>query len=300
MKKILLMVALIGATSFTFAEEVSVFEAGNIASDNPYGLTENEQVLLANKKRVDNIQATLKTHEEDIVGLRSVLEGSNSQISKLESRVSDLEIRTTGKVSKLADKSASTVTSEDIAGLKKDIQELKAQIAVINQKLGTQGVKKNENLVQKSDEKVVQAKKTTTKTQEKSSQTQTKKPVKKVVAFDDMKKEDIMQDAQDLFNKKEFSKAKVNYDYLASKNYKPAFTNFMLGEISYNQKSYSSAITSYQKSIKHKDDATYMPTLLSHTAISLEKIGDKSSADKFYSVLKSKYPNSAEAKAIKK
>jgi len=129
-----------------FAEEVSVFGAGSITSDNPYGLTENEQVLLANKKRVDSIENQFRNQQEEMIGLRSVVEGSTSQMTKLESRVSDLEIRTTGRVSNLASPSVSVATKDDIEALKRDIAELKSQIDALNKKLGIQGsVKKKFN-----------------------------------------------------------------------------------------------------------------------------------------------------------
>ena len=55
MKKKFIFAALFGAV-FLFSEEVSVFDAGNVNSENPYGLTENEQILLKNKQRLDQIQ----------------------------------------------------------------------------------------------------------------------------------------------------------------------------------------------------------------------------------------------------
>lgn len=145
MKKIIFLVVLFLGTTL-FAEEVSVFGAGSITSDNPYGLTENEQVLLANKKRVDSIENQFKSQKEEMIGLRSVVEGSTSQMTKLESRVSDLEIRTTGRVSNLASPTVSVATKNDIEALKRDIAELKSQIEALNKKLGIQGsVKKKFN-----------------------------------------------------------------------------------------------------------------------------------------------------------
>lgn len=138
MKKIIFLVVLFLGTTL-FAEEVSVFGAGSITSDNPYGLTENEQVLLANKKRVDSIENQFRNQQEEMIGLRSVVEGSTSQMTKLESRVSDLEIRTTGRVSNLASPSVSVATKDDIEALKRDIAELKSQIDALNKKLGIQG-----------------------------------------------------------------------------------------------------------------------------------------------------------------
>ncbi len=292
------MVVFLGTT--ILAQEVSVFGAGNIASENPYGLTENEQVLLSNKKRVDEVESKLNSYSEDMIGVKSVVEGTNSQIAKLESRVSDLEIRTTGKVSKLANKQTSVVTEQDILDLRNDIADLKRQVEIINQKLEI-NVKKNSEVVV-----ATKPKKEFTKKQEalpqpsklETKETQTKN-TNKVVAFDDMKPSEIEKIAHRLFNENKYIESKIHYEYLASKKYNLAKTNFMLGEIAFNQKSYANAIKNYQESIKNDDKADYMPKLLLNAGISLEKVGDKNNADKFFKVLKSQFPNSPQAKSLK-
>ena len=294
------MVALLGTT--ILAQEVSVFGAGNIASENPYGLTENEQVLLSNKKRVDEVESKLNSYSEDMIGVKSVVEGTNSQIAKLESRVSDLEIRTTGKVSKLANKQTYVVTEQDILDLRNDIADLKRQVEIINQRLEI-NVKKNSEVVVAAKN---QPKKEFTKKQEilpqpnklETKETQTKN-TNKVVAFDDMKPSEIEKIAHRLFNENKYIESKIHYEYLASKKYNLAKTNFMLGEIAFNQKSYANAIKNYQESIKNDDKADYMPKLLLNAGISLEKIGDKNNADKFFKVLKSQFPDSPQAKSLK-
>ncbi|PSM51592.1 Tol-Pal system protein YbgF [Campylobacter blaseri] len=263
MKKILLITALFGAVQAISAEEVSVFGAGDLTSSNAYGLTENEQVLLENRKKVNTLQREIEVQKQDIIGLRSVVEGLNSQISKLEARIADLEIKTTGRVNKQANNTANT-------------QKKNEKLAVINNKKTTK----------------------LTNTSKKTEKVTKNKP-EKIIAFDDMKKEDIFISAQELFDNKKYTEAKIRYDYLNSKDYKKAEVNFMLGEILYNQKLYSGAIEKYRNSIQIKDNAEYMPTLLYHSGLSLEKIGDTTSANKFFTVLKSQYPNSEQAKSLK-
>ena len=91
--------------------------------------------------------------------------------------------------------------------------------------------------------------------------------------------------------------SKSRFDILIEKKYKPARSNYYLGEIAYKKKQWSLAIKHYKISIGLYDKADYTPRLLYHTAISFDKIGEKNSADKFYQVLKTKYPNSNEAKS---
>ena len=100
-------------------------------------------------------------------------------------------------------------------------------------------------------------------------------------------------------NEKSFAEAKVLYTELLNRNYKPAKVNFNLGEIAYNQKSYTSAIEHYKTSISLFEKAAYTPTLLSHTASSFEKLGKTKEAQSFYKALKESYPDSPEAKKVK-
>jgi TolA-binding protein len=81
------------------------------------------------------------------------------------------------------------------------------------------------------------------------------------------------------------------------KNYKPARSNFYLGEIAYKKEQWRTAIKHYKISIDLYDKADYIPRLLYHTAISFDKIGEPSNANAFYKALKTNYPNSKEAKA---
>lgn len=263
-KKYILVATFLVAT-FLNSEEISVFDAGNVNSENPYGLTENEQVLLKNRQKVDSVQMNLNDTKESVEGLRTVLEGTNSQIAKLESRVADLELRTTGK----------TKGSSEIDQMKSDIAWIKSQINEINKKLGNNTtVKKNSEI---------------------SQNTQQKKSVDSYFKNKDLAV--ILKEADGLYAKKDYENAKIRYDYLVSKKHKPAKATFMLGEISYFKQNYSEAINLYKKSMSLSQNADYTPKLLYHTAISFDKIGDKDSGTKFYNALKSSYPNSQEAKA---
>lgn len=257
------LVVAIFATTFLNSNEISVFDAGNLNSDSPYGLTENEQVLLKNRQKVADVATGLNNTNESLEGLKTVLEGTNSQIANLENRVADLEIRATGKVSK----------NSDIEAMKKDIAWLKSQINEINKKLGTTPVKKNNEISENSANSGNSAN------------------------FENKNSAEILKEAENFYAKKDYTNAKERFEYLTNKNYKPAKSNFMLGEIAYFGKSYSEAIKYYQKSISLNDEADYTPKLLYHTAISFDKIGDKDSATQFYNALKTGYPDSNEAKA---
>ena len=109
----------------------------------------------------------------------------------------------------------------------------------------------------------------------------------------------LIKEADDLFEKKSYSEAQTLYSELLHRNYKPAKTNFSLGEVAYNQKAYSTAIEHYKASISASDKAAYTPALLYHTGASFEKLGKTKEAQGFYKALKDGYPNSPEAKKVK-
>ena len=281
MKKKFIFTALFGAV-FLFSEEVSVFDAGNVNSENPYGLTENEQILLKNKQRLDQIQSSLRSQEDSIDGLRSVIEGSNKQISNLEQRLSDVEIRATGKSNS---NKVSTINKQEITQMQDDIAWIKEQIEIINSKLGnsTKKRKKNDvNFKKKSD------------IQDIENQTQTAQNIKQNAKKSST---EILKEADELYKNKKYTDAKELYSTLKTAKFQPAKVNFMLGEIAYFEQDYNTALSHYKTSLNLSDTSEFMPKLLYHSAISLDKIGDTKNANKFYSYLKSKFPNSKEANA---
>ena len=281
MKKKFIFAALFGAV-FLFSEEVSVFDAGNVNSENPYGLTENEQILLKNKQRLDQIQSSLKTQEDNIDGLRSVIEGTNKQISNLEQRLADVEIRATGKSNS---NKVSTINKQEITQMQDDIAWIKEQIKIINSKLGntiTQQKKNDVDFKKKSD------------TQDIENQTQNSQNIKQNTPKSSA---EILKEADELYKNKNYTDAKGLYSALKTVKFQPAKVNFMLGEIAYFEQDYNTALVYYKTSLNLSDKSEFMSKLLYHSAISLDKIGDTKNANKFYSYLKSKFPNSKEANA---
>jgi TolA-binding protein len=113
-------------------------------------------------------------------------------------------------------------------------------------------------------------------------------------------KAEIMKEAKEQYEKKYFKYAIPKFEQLISLNYKPAESNFYLGQMWYVRKKYDLAISHFKKSAILYDKAAYMPTLLLHSAISFEKTNDKDNARSFYSTLIDLYPGSEESKIAKK
>ncbi len=281
MRKILLVVSILGTTIFLSAEK-SAFDAGNINNNSAYGLTQNEQIL---KNKLDNLQnnymqnsSNLDIINQRLEGLQSTLEGINSQYSKSNSRLNSLEDKEQNLSKELSSlrayvKESRKIQEENTKEIKKALEEL-SKILSAGSNLDS-----NSSLSLKED-KIV------------------KTDIKEEESWKKKDNNDILDLALKEFkNKNTLEQAKVKFQHLLSQNYKPARSNFYLGEIEYKQKRYANAIDYYKKSTSLYSKADYMPTLLYHTAISLDKVGDTKSANAFYKALKTNYPKSKEAKA---
>ncbi|EGK8022238.1 hypothetical protein IO403_000373 [Campylobacter lari] len=323
MKLKLLSVALLGAT-FLHAE-ISAFDAGKVDTKTPYGLTQNEKLQYENQERLralneyyTNLTSKINTAVENIEGLQSVTEGLNAQYSKANTKLLSLE---------------ETYQNFD-ANITQEIQNLRAyveenrqiqeknhqEIQKVLSEITTLINKINDDYISKED-----MNKTITFFQSEIARVQNQTKVTPVVPIvsDDNKTEEIIQDenetqeevievkddswkklqsseilkkAIDETNKNQFEDAKEKFEHLISIHYKPARSTFWLGEIRYKQQDYAGALGFYKKSSAISTKGDYVPKLLYHTAISLDKVGDPKSANKFYKALKTAYPDSPEAK----
>ena len=282
MKRSIHLAALVAATSI-FAE-VSVFDAGNINKENPYGLTENEKVLLNNKKKVDRLDQNIGTMQSDvslvqenIEGVKSLLDGINKRILAIETRITELE---------------NSLNSQKTKNFN-DISNLKSQIKTVQ----TQHDKDIKNITNALSQLTALIDSNSTKVDmPKVINSESKDKISDNPKYDDIPGAELLEMADKAYKSKEYLKASEYFASLIKKNYKPAYSNFMLGEIEDFNKNYKNAIPYYDKSVAISQKGNYMPKLLYHTAISFDKIGDTNSANKFYKALKQAYPDSPEAK----
>ncbi|EAL5649819.1 hypothetical protein DRQ68_05145 [Campylobacter lari] len=323
MKLKLLSVALLGAT-FLHAE-ISAFDAGKVDTKTPYGLTQNEKLQYENQERLralneyyTNLTSKINTAVENIEGLQSVTEGLNAQYSKANTKLLSLE---------------ETYQNFD-ANITQEIQNLRAyveenrqiqeknhqEIQKVLSEITTLINKINDDYISKED-----MNKTISFFQSEIARVQSQTKITPVVPVvdDDNKTEEVIQDVNETqdevievkddswkklqsseilkkaieeTNKNQFEDAKEKFEHLISIHYKPARSTFWLGEIRYKQQDYAGALGFYKKSSAISTKGDYVPKLLYHTAISLDKVGDPKSANKFYKALKTTYPDSPEAK----
>ncbi len=274
MKKVLFLSLI--TLSFLKAAEPSAFGAGALDSSNPYGLTESErsivenrEVSLSNKKRIRQMALKIERLEETVEGLRSVVESMSSKIGQTGERLSKIS------------QQSNQASSDEIADLQSQLDALK---------------KSSENNYLKIDRALKRLTNVMDAPQKKSNHKSTKTAAKKVT----LSNAQLIKAAISDYRAKRYTKAKERFTTLAEKNYKPAQTNYYLGEIAYYRKQYEEAIYHYKKSVGYYDQASYMPTLLLHTALSFKKLGDEENAQRFFDTILSTYPESAQANIAEK
>ena len=288
MNKILALIILMPIV--LFSAEPSVYGAGNLDSDNPYGLSASEKKIVQNSKNIKSLEREIKLIklnynqlQEKIDGTRSVTESISNKIGKIDNKINNLIENDSNKsnivenlqnqIDNLKQQLSDNITlqNENQNRIKSVLAELSSLIDSINANY----VSKDEfnKLVKKSSKKE---------------------------SISGKNGAQLLREAEEFFRNRLYEKAAIRYKKLIAMRYKPARSNFKLGEISYYQKKYAKAIVYYKKSIALYDKASYTPTLLYHTGISLSKLKKNREASSFFDALKSNYPNSKEAKSLKK
>ena len=267
------------------ANEPSAFEAGDLNSPHPYGLTPTEKKIYQNTQAIKQLQKNLfslqervDSLDEKIDGIKSIVEGLDENINKLkkERQQENEENETQSVIAQLRNDLNATIEEQkrNFDQFKKVLKEMSKLIDHINATyVSKQELKSELEKIYSLLEK---------KQTEKKSGAQ------------------LYKEARVAYKKGEYNKASELFELAAKKGYKPAASSFYLGESCYYQKRYDCAIEAYKKSASLYQNASYMPTLLLHTAVSLEKLGEKQEAKKFYDSVVKLYPKSKSAKIAKK
>ena len=222
-----------------------------------------KEVIIQNRKTITRLKRQIAEQGERIDGLTSLIEGLNASMAELK-----------------AQPASSTISSGG------DNTQLLKELGLMIDKI-------NENYVSKDELKkalkgnYTPSSKITKNRSVKSDSIEGKTTFK------------LYSEGVRLFIKKRYSKAKKRFTITDTKGYKPAASNYYLGEIAFYTKKYEDAIFYFKKSVGLYDQASYMDILLLHTAISLDKTGDKSQAKTFYRNIIDNYPDRNSARIAK-
>jgi len=209
----------------------------------------SQKDIVQNKKTIMILKRKVLQQNERIDGLRSLVEGLNQTVHELKQN------RHTSKKNY-------------------NDTELLKELGVMIDKINTEYVSKSE--LQKALDSRVSTKTVST---ENFSQPKIKESTD---SLDGKSIKNLYSEGVRLFFKKRYDKANKRFTITDAKSYKPAASNYYLGEIAYYTKKYEDAIFYFKKSAGLYDRASYIDTLLLHTAISLEKSGEKKQAKVFY------------------
>ncbi|MEA2072190.1 MAG: tetratricopeptide repeat protein [Campylobacterota bacterium] len=284
------------------AAEPSAFGAGDLNSPNPYGLTSNEKVILDTKKRLHKVSVKSNNQENKLDSLRERIDGLQSVIESLSRKAHNnkINLQKQDDLNKLKTENSSEYEkrlSEIVQSNSMNLEEQKvaidqqkilmSEISVLVDTINTKYVSKDEfnllvNDVNKFKSLIAKELKSSSK---KSSSSK----------LGSVSSAELYKQANAFYKKKYYTNAIKNFEELIKRNYKPAYSHYMIGEMNYRRKNYSNAISYFKQSSALYSKAKYMPTLMLHTAVSMSKTGDKQHAKAFFEAVVVKYPNSVEA-----
>ncbi len=248
---------------YGYRESAPSYDAGVTRGRKPAKvvITQNRDNIIRLKRRIAEL-------EERVDGLASLVEGLSITVNELQAP------------GRLQQSPAKTSGADNTALLK----ELGAMIDQIN-----------ENYVSKEElQRILKSKGGYS-----VPKTKKKAPVAASTSLDGTSNAKLYSEGVRLFNKKRYNEAKKRFTITDTKGYKPAASNYYLGEIAYYSKKYDDAIFYFKKSAGLYDQASYIDTLLLHTGISLEKTGDKTQAKAFYENIIENYSGKKSAKIAK-
>ncbi|CAA6804326.1 MAG: TPR repeat containing exported protein; Putative periplasmic protein contains a protein prenylyltransferase domain [uncultured Sulfurovum sp.] len=259
-KNKIIFVGSMAMASLLYANEPSVYGAGDINSASPYGLTKTEQAVLENKKTLQMLYNTMTEQQRKIDGLTTVIEGQNREILELKEQL-------------VATQQIQTTSARDENSTYSILLELGQTVDQINN-----------TYVSRDELKKVLA---------------GSRPDSDIGSPIESNSADIYRKGVQLFGKRSYEAAKVYFEQTVAVNYKTAPSNYYLGEIAYYTHNYKDAVGYYKLSAALYDQASYMDVLFLHTAIALDKTGEKAQAQSFYQHVIDTYPNKKSASIAK-
>ncbi len=245
--------------------EPSVYGFGGTSTGYSQEPSSSQNMVVQNKNTIASLKRQIAEQNERIDGLTSIIEGLSATMGELQSG---------------AGTSSGGGTHD----------------TVLLKELGTMIDKINNDYVSKAElQKAMKSKGKYTP----SSTTSEKEKIKPEESLEGKSTSKLYSEGARLFVKKRYSEAKKRFTVTDLKGYKPAASNYYLGEIAYYTKKYEDAIFHFKKSAGLYDQATYIDVLLLHTAISLEKSGDKEQARAFYENIVENYQGKKSANIAK-
>ena len=272
------------------ANEPSAFGAGNLDSDNPYGLTSAEKKIVQNNKTLKKNNRKLNSNKSEIESLRERIDGLQSVLESIAMKSQKNKVAL-GDMSKSRENDGATAQERltavetQVVTNGQNIVQLKTAIEELSKLMDEQSasyVTKDEHNALVDDVnsfKSLVAGELKNKSKKSSSKSSG----------------NLATQAKKNYDAKSYSKALNDYKELVNRKYKPAYGHYMIAQCYFAKNDYGKAIAHYKESAARYKKASYMPTLMLRTAYSMSKVGETANAKKFYNAVIAKYPGSVEA-----
>ena len=302
------------ASVLALAAEPSAFGAGNLSSDEPYGLTQTEKEIHQNRQLLERLEKRLFSLEQKVDATASLLEGvgattrANSEAVRNLTRLT-AEIQTEQK----AQQEGALKDKEKLDALHVRQGELEKQVneALLKQSANQKKLAESISALQKSLEQTVDKGEFSKTIGQVVAEIEANRkaiaqlggkavPSAQEAAFDKTAPETLFNEARTLIEKRQYDQASARLSYLLKKKYKEAETAFYLGSVYYFQGENDQAIAAFKQSAQIDDQARHMPVLLYYTAITLERQNNSAEARRFYETLLRLYPDHDVAGGAKK
>jgi len=260
---------MVAGSSLVYAEP-SVYGFGSSESRSSH----SSQRSVSSNRSIAALKQKIAQQDERIDGLTTIIEGLSASLNELQmKRAEPPLIEESGQ--------SNDALLQKLAAMIDDINENYVSKEELQKALGSKnGYKKSVSKKNTANSSVKTDKKEKDSLQGKSNAK-------------------LYSEGVRLFGKKRYGEAQNRFTITDTKGYKPAASNYYLGEIAYYTKKYEDAIFYFKKSAGIYDQASYIDTLLLHTAVSLEKNGDKGQAKTFYENIIENYSDKNSAKIAK-
>jgi TolA-binding protein len=329
--KNLLFLLLIGTGLYSY--ETSAFGAGNLNTEQPYGLTETEQYIYQNKKTInsnekllndisDDVESlkikyleqkiSIDNFKESINGLQTIvdtegqkihkqmfkLQNLNETLEKLSQTDKNFEV----KINKIIEDNKKSIDAlkldynDNITKFKKIIDELSKLINTVNQNYET---KENVDILRKDFLHFTKSYKNDIYNyiDKKLLKIEEEQKVARLYREDS---DVLYKKGIEFFKAKKFDKSLEFFEILEKRDFKKADILFRLGENHFYDGKYKNAMYYYKKSMDLDEKAKYISKLLYHTGISCLKTGEKRKAIIFFQAVVDQFPDSNDAKLSSK
>jgi len=291
-----ILILCIAAPAVLLSAEPSAFGAGDLTAANPYGLTSNEKVILETKKELSKVAKKSSYQDNELDSLRERIDGLQSIVESLSRKAHNNKInlqkfQQNNEVGLKANSEYEKRLAQSIQENSVKLENLKNLLAELSKtvdEINLHYITKAEfnTLVSDINEfKALMAKELKNASGGSAQKISSAK---------------LYNKAKYYYDKKYYTKAIESYEELIRRKYRPAYAHYMIGEMYFKRKDYAKAISYFKKSSKLYSKASYMPNLMLHTAIAMQKTGDRSHAQAFFGAIIKKYPSSKEAKVARK